>query len=184
MLLCSSSIHRQVERVGIGSTFVKQAQDARPHDGGNEPTAVSRIEIVPSRREVKRTAAAVAMPPPPPTAKAAPPPPPSASGYQAPPWASSPPAGALARTIGHQVTHRAIGSSKCGQLCLDDSKGLHYVRAELREPYSSGGACFPVATEVVWGDTQAVNKSKCGMRVTAAGAGAQARRWWRSRTAW
>ena len=91
---CSSRVYWQVERVGIGSTFVKQAQDAKPHIVGDEPTAVSRIEIVPSRREVKRAAAVVAMPPPPPAAKAAAPPP-SASGYKAPPWASSPPAGAL-----------------------------------------------------------------------------------------
>lgn len=88
----------QVERVGIGSTFVKQAQDAKPQIAGNEPTAASRIEIVPSRREVKRAAAVVAMPPPPPAAKAAAAPPPSASGYKAPPWASSPPAGALPET--------------------------------------------------------------------------------------
>ena len=91
---CSSSVCRQVERVGIGSTFVKQAQDAKPDVTGIKPTAVSRIEIVPSRREVKRAAAVVAMPPPPPAAKAAAAPPLSASGYKAPPWASSPPAGA------------------------------------------------------------------------------------------
>ena len=88
-----------MERVGIGSTFVKQAQDAKPHLADNEPTAVSRIEIVPSRREVKRAAAVVAMPPPPPAAKtSAPPLPSSASGYKAPPWASSPPAGAQPET--------------------------------------------------------------------------------------
>jgi len=83
-----------VERHGIGNVFVRAAPPgAAPQAGSAAP--VSKIEVVPSRREVKRAAATVAMPPPPPAARPAPPgPAQSASGYQPPPWASQPPAGA------------------------------------------------------------------------------------------
>lgn len=86
-----------VERLGIGNVFVRAAPaEAAPQADGGAAAHFSRVEVVPSRREVKRTAATVAMPPPPPATKPAPT---SASGYQAPPWASQPPAGTRPRFL-------------------------------------------------------------------------------------
>lgn len=120
-----------VERLGIGNMFVRAAPaEAAPQAEGGAAPQFSRVEVVPSRREVKRTAATLAMPPPPPATKPAPP---SASGYQAPPWASQPPAGTRPRFLrppplcmvltvcGSAVTHGAAGvacARSCNHRCL------------------------------------------------------------------
>ena len=95
-----------VERLGIGNMFVRAAPaEAAAQADGGAAAHFSRVEVVPSRREVKRTAATLAMPPPPPATQPAPP---SASGYQAPPWASQPPAGTCPRFLRPPPLHMVL----------------------------------------------------------------------------